>query len=235
MITNTDIQLTLVALQQLPDLTEELPEFLYGHLSQCVLSAIYSLQMDGDVERAVVQRYTEWARLEPAYRSERLNFLTIGTQQPLGAFIRDVNDWGPDLFASDVLRNSRPIGGISRALSCLLFAQLCAKWEVKYFQDCDRILHNPAFEREAKKIRGWGGGRALDYFYMMVGDEESVKVDSRMEDFVQRTIGRKPPEADIKQLITTVAPLLQRTPRQIDNRIWYWERVQNRGSTHDDP
>jgi len=235
MIANTDVQLMFTALQQLPDLTDELPEFVYGHLSQCVIAAIYSLQTDGDVERAIVQRYAEWAKLEPVYRSSRLDFVPIGNQQPLGAFIRDVNDWGPDMFASEVLRNSRPIGGISRALSALEFAQLCVKWEVRYFQDCDRILHNQAFEREVKKILGWGGGRALDYFYMMVGTEEDVKVDARVSDFVTRTLGRSLNESDTKALIIAVAPLFQRTPRQIDNRIWHWERIRNKGRKRHDP
>jgi hypothetical protein len=83
---------------------EELPEFLYAHLSQCVLSAVWSLNRNASAERNVVNRYVAYAGL-PFSRPSRATMLDMANQQPLDAFCRDIECVGVERFAVDVVKN----------------------------------------------------------------------------------------------------------------------------------
>ena len=81
-----DILTVYSAAEELLDLTEppeELPEFLYGHLAQCILSAVYSISNTATSERRTVQDYVDYANLYPQYRPGRQLYLPTRRQQPL--------------------------------------------------------------------------------------------------------------------------------------------------------
>jgi hypothetical protein len=223
MSTSTDIQLAVQAVQQLERLESTMEEFLRGHLSQCVLSAIYSLGSTSTAELNVVHNYTEWANLVPPNRPGRQTFLRIDQQQPLDTFISQIEQLGSHDFAKDVLHNLKPTGplfGILNSECCLLFAKVLVQYGVQYFQDLSNVVGVPVFEKEVRKINGLRSGKGLAYFYMMAGQEQYIKVDRHVERFLAETVGHKMSNKAAQELVVAVAAQIGLTPREVDNMIW---------------
>lgn len=229
-ITYDDVQLTLREVEKLE--FEELPEFLYGHLSQCILSAIYSLQHTPTVERDIVQRYADWARLAPIYRPGRQAWLSQEQQQPLNAFIEHIEARGAGWFAKEVLHNERPMAPRQapftlRSETCLRFAQVCVSKGILYVQDAFNEIDDPAFEAAIKQVYGLQArdkdAVAFPYFCMLVGSEKHVKKDNRLNNFFKRVLGRELSFKDMRILLSAVASFTDYTPRQLDAMIWQKE------------
>jgi thermostable 8-oxoguanine DNA glycosylase len=234
MVSQAYIQLTLQAVVGLPRLEDE-EEFLYGHLSQCVLAAVYSLGATATSERNVVHAYSHWADLSPFFRPSRQAHLPQSQQEPLDWFLSYIQEMGPESFATNVLHNRQltaPRGGILKSLSAMQLAEVLVAWNVLFMQDVIDVAGMTAFERMVRKISGLKSGIGLTYFYMLVGSEEFVKPDRHVTRFLERTVGHTLHRRDIQRLISTIAPQLGLTPRQVDNIIWNYQRAQSQGDSN---
>ncbi len=230
MITDDDIRAVIVALQTVPAVKDDPTEFLYAHLSQCVLSSVYSLGATAVAERNVVQNYSAWAHLMPLYRLGRQHYLSKKRQEPLPLFLSYIDNMGPFRFASDVLQNRQrtsPSHGILKAECVRQFALVLVRWGIRYFQDLPVVIGDAAFEQEVKRIPGLRPGTGLIYFYMLTGDELRVKADRHVQRFLSRVCGRRLNQKAIQALITEVAKYVLLSPRQIDNMLWAYERARD--------
>lgn len=228
MLLDNDVRLTLQAIQPLPRPTEEIDDFLRGHLSQCILSTVYSLGTKATVERSVVNAYTNWANLAPATRPGRDVWLPRDQQQPLSEFVEHIWLMGAARFACEVIHNRQltsPTHGILRSECCLRFAACCTSFGCDTFQDLSKIVGVPEFEKEVHTINGFKNGkRGLSYFYMLVGEERYSKFDRHVERFLEEVVGRHLKEKDACELITKCSNHLDLTARQVDNMIWTFQR-----------
>lgn len=234
-----DILTLYHAVQNLPGLDEppdELPEFLYGHLSQCIISAVFSLNNNAYSERYTVARYVDHARLYPAYRPGRQIYLPTHLQQPLVDFQRQIEAYGEPLFASAVLKNKQRTStmfGLLKAEAVYAYAVILSAFGVRYLEDVATVMDNPEFEASIRGIPGQRSGISLTYFYMMAGSERHVKPDRMVTRYLERTLNRKVHEREVQDLVTGAAYLLDQvyphiTPRMLDNIIWLFESQRSR-------
>src|SRR5438094_856776 len=78
-------------------------EYRYGHLSLCVLDAVYSIGVRYQATAAVVRRYAAWASLNRCRATDPLP--PPSAQQPLEAFVAHVAGMGPQHFAEEIVTN----------------------------------------------------------------------------------------------------------------------------------
>lgn len=235
MISQQDIRTTARLVSALPRVHFDTEEFMYGHVSQCILAAVYSIGARAESERNVVRRYTQWADLAPALRPSRTEHLPVAQQEPVDWFKAHIEREGMETFTTTILQNSQltsTINGMPKAQAVYLFARTCLAFNVYYMQDALAMTHVDAFERRIRQIQGQGSGVSYDYFCMLVGDEDRVKADRHVVNFLTQAVGRPLSREDVLTLLTEVASHLHLTPRQVDYTIWEWGRSRQRLSQH---
>jgi hypothetical protein len=231
-----DIDTVLSALLQIPGITElqpDLPDFLYGHLSQCILAAVFSLGANATAERNVVNRYSSYARLQPRQRPDRHTYLHPDQQEPLQEFIQRMEDTEMGVFAASIIRNQQPIrpgSQVLKAEAVYYFACALREFNVHYLQDAVALEGDDIFSHTIRGLPGQGSGLSLDYFLMLAGSETLTKADRWVVRFFERVLGRAPKAKEALELLTEASYLLtpqypHLTPRYIDNQIWVSERT----------
>lgn len=227
MVTHEDLYHAVRALQQLPP-PPDLPELKYAHLSQCVLSAIFSINTRAAAERNVPLRYMAWRGITTLYRPDRQVFLAEVHQEPLSQFAQAGRTMGSDQFMEKVLNNrqwtsTKIASSIRKAEASLQFAEVLVAYGVEYFQDLPGLQQNGAFAETILSITGQGSGITYDYFFMLAGDENAVKIDRHVYNFLEQAVDHCLSTEEMKALVRAAAAQLRLTPREVDNQIWEWQ------------
>lgn len=204
-------------------------EYRYGHLSLCVLDAVFSIGVRYESTQAVVARYAAWAGLAASRREDALP--PREQQQPLHVLVEHI-ERDPGSFATDVVRNRQRTSsrnGILKAEASQRFAQALLAHGVEHLQDVAPAATDPALDVALRAVRGQGSGIAIAYFFMLAGDPALVKPDRMLQRFVDRALGKPTPIADIQRLISDACLALHAehpalTPRGLDHVIWNHER-----------
>lgn len=236
MILDREVELLANAVPHLITASQQtLQDYLYGHLSQCVLSAVFSINSHANAERNVVKRYAAYANLNPRYRQERGTMLSKANQQSLDLFCKDIEEVGAKTFAEEVVQNRQRTStrsGILKAEAAYHFASVLVKHDVLCMQDIDKVMENLSFEKEIQGIRGQGSGVSLCYFYMLVSNDMLIKPDRMIIRFLEGVLGRPIKCNEPQKLLTATVEMIQSrypglTPRLLDNYIWSRERNKN--------
>jgi hypothetical protein len=232
----SDVQRLVNALLPLPGVvtsSEQFHDYRYGHLAQCVLSAVFSPNANASAERNVVTQYSRYARLSPIFRPTRETLLPIAQQEPLQEFIDNVDKEGLGRFTVSVLRNEQrtsPTGGIPKAEAAYRFAQVLRSFDIQYLQDVFPFINDEEqLVTKLKEIPGQTYYVTISYFFMLVGSEMHIKLDRMVLQFLENVLRRKMKEKESKALVIEAATLLQPryphvTPRILDNCIWGYQR-----------
>jgi hypothetical protein len=95
--------------------------------------------------------------------------------------------------------------GILKVSASLQFIKVLSDFGVQYYQDIDKVLTNETFEQAIKRIPGQSSGTSLKYFFMLAGDENTIKPDRMVLRFLQDATGIlfKPEECQL--LLSEVA------------------------------
>ena len=83
----------------------------------------------------------------------------------------------------------------------------------------------PDFETEIKTIPGQRSGISLQYFYMLTGDENTIKPDRMVVRFIEQATHRGYNPQQMTRLVIAACRILQTdyphlTPRTLDHLIW---------------
>lgn len=236
-VDSADVTRVLHAVLQLPGITQPQPEmqdWLYGHLSQCILAAVFSVGVDATNERHVVEKYTAYAHLMPPYRPRRQTYLPARRQQPLTRFLADASDY--QYFASrSVVDNlnrtsTHKTSWILKAEAAFHWGSVLYGYHIRTLQEAMEAVGDREVERALLRIPGQTREVSLAYFYMLIGREDFVKQERWVGDsFLGRVLGRKARTGEALPLFRIVSALLidqypHLTPRQLDVRIWDHER-----------
>jgi len=233
MVTREDLRRTVQALQQLPP-APDLPELKYAHLSLCVLSAVFSINTRAEAERNVSTRYIAWRGIPVTYRPDRQVFLREDAQEPLSQFVQIGRNMGSDQFMETVLNNRQWTSttirsSIRKAEASLQFAEVLVAYGIEYFQDLHPDLQrNHDFATTIQGITGQGSGISYDYFWMLSGDENAVKIDRHVYNYLEQVVGHALTNDEMKALVRVAAAQLGLTPREVDNQIWEWRKKHSR-------
>ena len=105
------------------------------------------------------------------------------------------------------------------------FAKALAQFGVETLADLPRVKAFPDFEAEIKTIPGRHTGISLQYFYMLAGDEHTIKPDRMVARFVEQAIQQRYNPQEMTHLVIETCQILQGeyphlTPRTLDHLIW---------------
>lgn len=201
-------------------------EYYYQNISSCVIDAVFSIGISYQQTQKAVERYNEYFKLKQFRDSEEYPMVT--QQESLLQFIKNTEKVGFDQMATGIYKNrcrtSTHPNSILKSEAVYLFAKVLNKYGVNYFQDINKLLENEFFESEIRKVPGQGTGISLDYFYMLSGNENFVKVDRMMLRFIKDALGYLPNKNEIINIIREVSSKFDISPRFLDYQIWSYQR-----------
>lgn len=209
-----DVERVLDAVLLIPGITQPEPEpfeALYGHLSQCILAAVFSVGVNATNEQNVVANYTSYAHLMPPYRRARQDYRH--RQQPLANFLADASDY--QHFAEHIVRNhnltSTTGTRILKAEAAFHWGSVLYGYHILTLQDAMAAVGDDVVERALLRIPGQTREVSLAYFYMLIGREDFVKQERWVGDsFLGRVLGRKAHTGEGLPLFRVVSALLYR-------------------------
>lgn len=207
--------------------------YFYQSIPLCIIDAVWSLGAKYESVKNVVGAYCgEYGVIR--YRDPRSALPPIEQQHSVSEFCKAADQCGSEAMATEIFKNRQRTsarGGILKAEAVHLFAKVLRGFGVDYLQDVPRVLDNKTFERDIRNVPGQTSGKSLDYFFMLSGSDNLIKLDRRIETFLRAALPHKRiiDREEVLELLTTVVQRLQSeypnlTPRLLDHEIWKYQR-----------
>ncbi|OZI06992.1 hypothetical protein BWI93_17145 [Siphonobacter sp. BAB-5385] len=207
------------------------PEYYYAHLPLCVVDSVFSMGVKYESVRNVVRR------MEPLvghtlFRDHGSLPIDPAQQISVAAFLEKVEHESPEKLALEVYRNKQrtsTLNGILKAEAVSRFLRVLADFDVQYFQDVPRLITDTNFEQKIKRIPGQASGICLSYFFMLAGNDQLIKPDRMVRDFLKAITGSTVTLEEAQVLLAEVSSQLvlkgyEMNPRLLDNLIWNYQR-----------
>ena len=231
----SDIMLNAEELQKTVDFLEdefdleniELPdEYNYTCLPLCLLDAVFSIGVTYSSTRNTVQRYCEKYGI-PCYNREDRSLSAFHT---ISDFIKNIESVGTEYFATDVLENRQRTSsrnGILKAQAVLDCAKVFQKNRIEDLQSFNDKM-NSDIEKEFLKIKGQSSGISLKYLKMLCGDENNLKPDRHIVNFLDAHFSISVNKDNAGMIMKTIlGELAKRYPglkmRELDFIIWQYQ------------
>ena len=233
-ITKKDVELFQDSIESIVDIDKvELPEaFYYGEIALCIIDAVYSIGIrynavinvinnfknhvaDATPQKDVNEYYTD--DLIDFYKSNMLDFEKIAV----------------NIFNNRCRTSSR--NGILKAQAVYKVAKVLQKYNLQKKSDMKLVQGDEAFENDIKEIEGQRSGVMLKYLYMLAGDENYIKPDRHVLNFIEESIGRQVTHDDAQKLIEKYIEVKRvdnpkMNCRLVDNIIWEYMRSRKASS-----
>ena len=213
------------ALQPVPDME------YYSCVGLCAFDAVFSIQTRYEsVVSPLVDRFCALMDI-PRHAPNPHALPSIQEQVTVSVLCDKLRDYTPQSLA-DALHNHQRTssrGGILKTEAFLQYLGVFQQFEVNTYQDVNHLAdQNPAFEQALRNIRGQNV--AVDYFFMLAGDEDGVKVDTHLRNFVRDAVGRDLTPEQIKELFRRAVVHYRQngypdmTARHLDHIVWTWQK-----------
>ncbi|MCA9886157.1 MAG: hypothetical protein KC708_24460 [Anaerolineae bacterium] len=195
-------------------------EYGYPYLALCVIDAIFSIGVRYTSTLNTVNRFRSYIGDPPTYSIQDL--FNLYQQETI------------DGMAIRIYKNKQrtsATNGILKAEAVLRVVDLLLRYGVENNQDMERLYENPQFEADFKEIPGQASGISLQYFYMLTGNENTIKPDRMVVRFLEACLGRSVTSAESSSLLIQSCEMLKEnypdlTPRTLDHEIWNFQRNQ---------
>jgi hypothetical protein len=150
----------------------------------------------------------------------------------VSAFIRKLEEhnlWSIDGLRS-IIGDYKTAGSkqIYKADAFIQFINIMIRHKVETFQKLNSLADQSALGRELRSIKGQKV--SVDYFFMLAGEQNDVKVDMHLTRFAQNAteVNNLSPQ-QIKDLFINAATFFSNngtplTPRHLDHIVWNWQR-----------
>ena len=160
------------------DLSTEISrDYGYAHLPLCVIDAVFSIGVRYASVEKTIFRFCEFAGVHANDLLSISDFILIHESN------------GSDGMARAVYQNRQRTStrnGILKAEAVYRFAKVLAQFGAETLPDVPRVKGFPDFEAEIKTIPGQRSGISLQYFYMLTGDENTIKPDRMVARFIEQ-------------------------------------------------
>jgi hypothetical protein len=208
------------------------PEYYYSSLPLCVMDCIDSINARYVRPVKLIQNYCSFNGL-PLYRVNRNALPPLSSQQPVSALVLDMQNKGLSCYTNNVFKRFQRVKtakGVYTPKTNLIydFAGLLLRYNVNYFQDITSILMDNNFEKDALGIPGIAD-RTLSYFFMLAGDDSTIKFDRWLDRHATMVLGRKINVKYAQNLYSKTSRALRPkyphvTPRLLENCAWDYTR-----------
>lgn len=200
----------------------------YSSVALCALDAVFSIRaryyavVSPLIDRACsllnIPRFYMCANRMPSEREE----ISVSD------FKSKLNCTDPNEVA-ELLNNRQRTStksGILKADAFIRYLDVFTDLKVNTYQDVNRKVDeiNPRL----RQIRGQNV--SVDYFFMLAGNTDDVKVDTWINSFVYDAIGRNVPPEQVKDLFRSAVQYYRKgcypylTVRMLDHTVWSWQR-----------
>lgn len=135
---------------------------------------------------------------------------------------------------SEILQNRQRTStrnGILKAEAFMRYLDVMNDYHIDTYQDLNEVVRErPGFEGRLRQIPGQNV--SVDYFFMLAGNENAVKVDTHIRRFAEGAIGRDLNDQEIRQLFADAVTFYRRngyptmTARHLDHIVWSWQKGQ---------
>jgi hypothetical protein len=211
--------------------------YFYQSLPFCVIDAVFSL----GVRYRQVQNVVNNAAQEfggKIFRELRGAFPPPAEQMSIDELIREISkrrDPEITLYKNLGYVNPRAKKRVLKAEVVRQFSQVLHDFSINTFQDLDRVRRQAAhrsstdLDEALRRLPGLSSGVAVSYFYMLAGDEGTIKPDRMIHRFIVRVVGTDVDDYTASNIIKRAALDLKDefshlTPRSLDYAIWDYER-----------
>lgn len=202
-------------------------EFYYSSVVFCVVDAIYSINSTYASTKKVIQRVAEKLNVSQ-YRPFGSRADAYEDIIKINRFLKYIEKYDFEQLASVFFENRQrtsAVNGILKAQAVVEFLRVLKEFGINELSDVRKIDGNLAFEDAIKSIRGQSSGLSLKYFYMLSGDENYIKIDRHLTNFVSDILEKQIDQNEAEQILMNVAEELKKTnptmtPRQLDHEIW---------------
>jgi len=196
-------------------------EFFPAHLSVALIDAVFRSKgkhNDGTVPAS--ERYCRWFRIART-RSNQWDQPAPEVQETLTDMIRNFDELGLPRMVEEVFRTKQllPDAKFARVEFVLHAARELRRGGIEVFQDV-QALPCEQIERTLGGCAGFGEA-ATRMFQMYAGNDDFVRGDDCVRQFVADALGRKQVSATrAERLVRRCAYELALSPRYLDNQIW---------------
>ncbi|MBQ7352588.1 MAG: hypothetical protein IJW54_01135 [Clostridia bacterium] len=206
----------------------------YKSLPLCIIDAVYSIGV----------KYTSVERATNSFlRCFNLNIekgTDSKTEYTIDNFITDMNTFSTFEDAAingfNNKQRTSSVNGILKAEACFRVAKAFKKHGINTLNDFNTYSNKQKLDIDILSVKGQGSGIMLKYLYMLAGNDNVIKPDRHMVNFIKGvfphiTIGQKD-HNEIAEIITESTKILtekyaQLTPRFLDYLIWEYMKQLN--------
>lgn len=204
----------------------------YSCVGLCAFDAVFSIQSKYDsVVSPLVDRLCVLLDI-PRRAPNPHSFPKIEEQLMVSVLSEKLKDFTPQSLADAIHNHQRTSSqsGILKTQAFMEYLHVFQHYDANTYQDVNRLANeNPAFEQALRNIRGQNV--SVDYFFMLAGDEEGIKVDTHLRNFVRDAVGRDLDQEQIKDLFREAVIHYRHngypdmTARHLDHIVWSWQKA----------
>ncbi len=200
--------------------------YYYRSLPFCIIDSVFSIGVTYTSTANTVKRYCAYYGLK-TFRGFGTPFLPTEEQHTVSDMLANYAKADMQTMAENVYGNRQrtsAVNGILKAEAVYEWARILQSNGIETFQDVEEKLTGKV-EREMRRVPGQKSGISLDYFFMLCGDENTVKPDRHIKNFVAEIIGYVPSNEETHLLFDEIINQLKKdypalSVRQLDGAIW---------------
>ena len=201
--------------------------YYYNSIVFCIIDAVYSIGARYASTKKTVERYCLKNGLK-MYRRYGSLPIDIKDEHRVEDFLRILEgltylEMAEDLFENRQRTSTR--NGILKAQAVCEFANILYDNDINSFSDIPKLYDDINIQNQIKSIKGQGSGISLNYFFMLTGDDNKVKPDRHIINFLEEATGKTLSKIEIEELFKSCVDILrERNPnitcRSLDHAIW---------------
>lgn len=196
--------------------TTEMPNY-YRALPICILDDIYSLQSHYEtIALPTVKRFANHYLKGDLYTND----------YSVDQFINDLDKDGLDYVMESVLKNKQLVGRRRKINVCYDVAKILKKLNIQTLEDFSKYDDPKFLDHSLRFVKGVGNA-AVDYLFMMAGDNNRVKPDIHIHHCIKDAIGHDVKDEECQILFREVSEnIIDKykfaTPRYLDGIVWQY-------------
>jgi len=187
-------------------------EYNYKYVSLCAIDAVFSINTNYKTVKNIIKKIENKQCIES---------------------LTDFNNWLNSQSTEDLKQifNSQKIAGLTKINVLKDFINVLLEVGFLEKDDFVKFVNNNELDKKLTEIKGIGNV-TVSYFFMLSGDENTIKPDRHIKNFVYNAdTGKKINEEEARNVLSEILPELQQkhnnyqlSLRSLDYLIWEYQR-----------
>lgn len=202
----------------------------YNSIAPAIIDCVYSLNSRYETVKKIVKRYADnFMNSNPSLKGVQVD-----------DFLSQVDQIGFEDFALNILQSKRKIlkkgSNKYRIQTCYEIAETLKEQNIQTILDFQKLKKDKADElaNNLKTLEGIGEA-AVNYLFMLCGDQNKCKPDVHLLKYIEEVIGFKVTEVECQDLFKEATRILSAKPEYkglsvagLDSKVWYYHKYQRK-------